>query len=375
MSSRHFTKRAWVEINLAQLKRNYEAYRAEISGADIMAVVKADAYGHGAIRVARCLESMGVTLFAVSNIDEAIELRLAGIQGELVVLGYTPIDRLDAAHQYNVTQTLVSEEYARAACAVSLPVHYQFAIDTGMNRIGIDGKDPEKAAAIIRAYGKRLSINGIFTHLCTADGAEASDRHYTELQTRRFAAVAEALSDLKLPYVHCLNSAGGLYHPETPAPINGIVRLGVLLYGLMPNYHNPIPDTICPILTWKSVISMVKTVQKGESIGYGRSFTAPDTMKIATVPVGYADGYNRLLSNRFYMLTHGQKASIVGRICMDQCMIDVSHIPDVAIGDEVILLGEDNGETITADSMANALGTIGYEIVCNISKRVPRLYI
>ena len=230
-------------------------------------------------------------------------------------------------------------------------------------------KNAELCADIIRKYSKRCILNGIFTHLCCADSAELDDVEYTETQLERFERVAELVSDLELQYIHCFNSAGGLFY-NAKTKFNKIVRLGIVLYGLKSDYSNVLPEGIKQVMTWKTVVSHVKHIDEGECVGYGRSFVASRPMQIATLPTGYADGYDRRLSNLGYVIINGKKAEIVGRVCMDQMMVDVSGIDDVSVGDEVVLIGDE----LTADQMANMIGTIGYEIICGISKRVARIY-
>ena len=375
----NIVKRCWVEIDLSQLRENYrivkEAFPADTQ---IMGVVKADAYGHGDVVVAQLLEEFGVRLFAVSNIHEAIGLRQAGIVGEILILGYTPFELAEQLYIYDLTQTLLSEEYAeQLSRATEHRLKVQFAIDTGMNRIGLHSSDAEACAEAIRKYAKCFDMRGIFTHLCVADGKKKEDIVFTERQMTLFAAVAGKVSDLELSYVHGLNSAGALYHYERAKEnaLGGIVRLGIVFYGLHADRENPLPQGISPALTWKTVVSMVKTVRAGETIGYGRSYTAERDVRVATLPIGYADGYDRGLSNKGYVLIRGRKARVLGRICMDQMMVDVTEIPEVAMGDEVILIGQSGTEKITADDMGAMLDTIGYEIVCDISKRVERLYL
>ena len=371
-------KRSWVEIDLSRLKENYRIVKDSLSAdAQIMGVVKANAYGHGDVVVARLLENLGSRLFAVSNIREAIALRQAGIGGEILILGYTPTEYAEQLYEYNITQTLVSKEYAEKLCrATERRLKVQFAIDTGMNRIGLDGEDADACADVIRRYAERFDMQGIFTHLCVADSTKETDIAFTKRQMELFSAVAERVDDLAMPYVHCLNSAGGIYHYEkAKGKLGNIVRLGIVLYGLHPDLDNPLPEGIAPALNWKTVISMVKDVHAGEDIGYGRSYTAEKDLRVATLPTGYADGYNRCLSGKGYVLIHGKKARILGRVCMDQMMVDVSDIPDASMGDEVILIGRSGEEQITADDMGQMLGTIGYEIVCDISERVDRLYL
>ena len=367
-------KRSWVEVDIAQLRMNYRIYKNLLkSDTEIMAVIKADAYGHGDVMVAKMLSEEGCRLFAVSNIDEAVGLRNAGIEGEILILGYTSVKYAKTMKFLDVTQAIVSEEYAEALAATGYKNKCQFAIDTGMNRIGLDADNPEECERIIRKYATSLELNGIFTHLCVADSHESEDKDFTLTQLKKFDEVASRIKNMNLPYVHCCNSAGGLQYLHL-CQNNRIVRLGIVLYGLKPDVENSLPDGIKSPLSWKSVVSMVKDVKPGESLGYGRTFRVENAMRVATVTTGYADGFNRHLSNRGFVLLHGKKASILGRICMDQTLVDVSHIPDVAMGDKVTLLGVDGDIEYNADDMAQDLGTIGYEIICNISKRVQRFY-
>ncbi|MBQ8320981.1 MAG: alanine racemase [Clostridia bacterium] len=353
---------------MSQLECNLEIYRRYLTDeAKIMAVVKADAYGHGDVAVSKKLSQIGVDLFAVSNIDEAIILRESGIKGEILVLGYTPVELAPELLKYDITQALLSEAYAEQLLSFSSEIKCQFAIDTGMNRIGVK---VEESAEVIKKYATRCNLNGFFTHLCAADSIESDDLMFTNRQIRKFEHLMDIISDLNLQYIHCLNSAGGFYQSPN-CKCDNIVRLGIVMYGLRYNQKIKLPEGIQPVLTWKTVVSLVKTIERGECVGYGRSFCAEQKMKIATLPVGYADGYNRQLSNRGYVMIKGQKARIVGRVCMDQTMVDVTHIEGVLEGDEVTLIG--NG--IDADTLASMVGTIGYEIVCSISKRVPRIYI
>ncbi|MBR3416017.1 MAG: alanine racemase [Clostridia bacterium] len=359
-------KRSWVEIDLRQLRRNYEICKSlQPEGRKIMAVVKADAYGHGDAEVSAELSSLGVDHFAVSNVDEALHVRRV-TDGEILILGYTPTDRAGELVENRITQALLSEKYAEKLLSTGLPVRCQFAVDTGMRRIGLNADDPAGCERVIRKYSDWL--DGLFTHLCVADTPDQDA--FTNEQIEKFRTVCARVADLGLS-CHCMNSAGGLWH----AADSSFVRLGIVLYGLKPDYENVLPDGIAPVLSWKSVISMVKEIGAGDTVGYGRSFTADRTMRIATVPTGYADGYSRLLSNKGFVLVNGRKAGIIGRVCMDQMMIDVSDIPGVDIGTEIVLIGKSGGETITADDLAHLYGTIGYEIVCGINKRVLRDYL
>lgn len=372
-------RRSWIEINVSQLKENYLQYKKSLKrDAEIMAVIKADAYGHGDVQVARMLSELGVQLFAVSNIDEAVGLREAGINGDILILGYSSPVYAQTIQRYNLTQAIVSNAYAEALIATNFPIKCQVAIDTGMNRIGLNGNMVKHCINSVHLIAKKLQVTGLFTHLCVADSTHEEDQNYTRNQISKFKRVVDGVADLNLPYIHCCNSAGGLFYLNENSEfdaIGKIVRLGIVLYGLKPDINNTIPDGIAPAMTWKSAISMVKEVLPGESIGYGRSFRVEKPMRIATVTTGYADGLNRLLSNRGFVMIEGQKAPIVGKICMDQTLVDVTNIPNVKMGDKVVLIGRSGDLLYSADDMAEDLGTIGYEIICNITKRVQRFYV
>lgn len=246
-----------------------------------------------------------------------------------------------------------------------------------MNRIGLDGDNDGECESVIRSFMGVLNVRGIFTHLCAADTDDEESRQFTDGQIRKFQAIACRVADLNLPFVHCFNSAGGMFYIHSDAYsdiIKKIVRLGIVLYGLKPDESNHLPETRAPAMTWKSVVSMVKTVYPGETIGYGRSYKVERESRIATVTTGYADGLNRLLSNKGFMMFEGKKLPIVGRICMDQTLLDVTDIPEIEMGSVVTILGKSGELEYTADQMASDLGTIGYEVICNITKRVQRFY-
>lgn len=362
-------QRSWVEIDLEIIATNVFEYQKYIDFCDIMAIIKADAYGHGASRIAKKLVQCGIKSFGVSNLEEALELRNSGIKESILVLGYTPVSLAGVLYENDIVQTVLSLEYAEELKAHGFRNKVQIAIDTGMNRIGLDANEPELCDLAIRMIEKNFEVTGVFTHLSVADTPKESA--YTEMQLSKFKEVIKHVEDLKIPYVHCMNSAGGIGFPM----VGNLVRLGIVLYGLKPDINIKLPETIKPAMTWKSVITMVKDVKAGESIGYGRSYKANEDMKVATVSTGYADGYMRNLSNKGYVLLNGRKAPVIGKICMDQFMIDVTHVNDVKMGNEVILLGKNAEYEITADDMGAIAGTIGYEVICGISKRVPRIYL
>ena len=354
--------RCWVEIDLNLLKQNYANYKKFLKDEqEIIAVVKANAYGHGDVQVAKALEEVGVKHFAVATLEEGVRLRKNGIKGTILILSYTPINFLELVYKYDLMQTVISCEYARAISNLDVPIKVQIAVDTGMNRIGFNAKNAENCIRLIKYYAKKLNVVGLFTHLSSADNLKESE--FTYKQIEQFKRVVEGCKQLNLEFVHCHNSTGGVNFNDSYFKF---VRLGMLLYGL----EGAIKDDIKPILKWKSVVSMVKTIESGENVGYGKSYITRKRTVVATISAGYADGYNRLLSNKGYVLINGQKASIIGKICMDQFMVDVTLIKDVKQGDEIELMGD----FYSAEDMAKDLDTISYEIVCSISSRVAKVY-
>ncbi len=371
-------KRAWAEINLSRLEKNVNTIKSHIStDTDIMAVVKADAYGHGEREILKKLNEIGIKYFAVSNLDEAISVRKTCENQEILILGYTPPEYADEIVNNKILQCIVSREYAqRLSEATDMPVRCHIKIDTGMGRIGLKHDTAAECCDEIEEIlkYKNLIIEGIFTHFAVADSDIAENIAYTKKQADFIKNVYSELNSrgIRLKHVHFLNSAGSAYHCDSTSTL---ARIGITMYGLYPNYPLPLPYEVEPVMEFKAVISDVKTVNPGESISYGRTYTADKAVKIATVTVGYADGYSRLLSSEGQVIVKGRRCDITGRVCMDQMMIDVSEIDDVREGDIVTLIGTDGSETITADELASWYGTIGYEVVCGISKRVPRVYI
>lgn len=374
-----YLKRAWAEVSLAQLRKNVEIIKGLNSPpTEIMAVVKADAYGHGDEHVVRCLaEKCGVRYFAVSNLDEAIAVRSFAPDADILILGYTPPEYAHEIAMYNIIQGVVSTEYALALTKnTPEPIRCHVKIDTGMGRIGLRHDTPQECADEIAQMMKidKLSVEGIYTHFAVADSDSPDNIAYTDKQQKFITDTYDALDrmGIRLTHVHFMNSAATCYRNSSRSTLS---RAGIILYGLHPDISLEIPDGLKPIMEVKAVISQVKTVGTGACISYGRTFTADKEMRIATVTVGYADGYSRLLSSKGEMLVHGKRCKIVGRVCMDQLMIDVSDVPEAQSGDIVTLIGRDGDDIITADDLAAMYGTIGYEVVCGISKRVPRIYI
>lgn len=375
-----YLKRAWAEVHLDAIAHNYNEYKKLIGeGTEIMCVVKADCYGHCDRAIVPFLENeLKVKKFAVSNIEEAQRLRDSGVKGDILILGYTPPEAARRLCELDIIQAVTELPYAVELCGFlgedeRLRVHV--AIDTGMTRIGIHSESIDEIEADmlkILSLGS-LSVEGIFTHLCVADSDDEGDIEYTRSQIEKLLSVVDRLKESghKIPCVHYLNSAAGVYHDRTRSDL---ARLGIILYGLMPNASLPLPIKLKSALSLKARVAQVKEIKKGECVSYGRTFTAPEDMKLATIAIGYADGYSRLLSGKGELLINGKRAKITGRVCMDQLMCDVTGI-DVSANDIATLIGSDGDDCITADELAAIYGTIGYEVVCGISKRVPRVII
>lgn len=368
---------AWAEINLNALNNNIKQVVDSCPGKEIIAVIKADGYGHGALGIYKELQNCGATMFAVATLPEALELRRGGVELPIIILGYTSPEFYEEVIKYDIEQTIYSYEAAvmlskeAIKCNKTAKVH--IAVDTGMGRIGFltTREEAEKVHKI-----KELSsveLVGIFTHFATAD---EKNKEYTNLQIKRFNEFNKFLEDLgiNIPLKHVSNSAAIIDLPNLE--YNG-VRAGIMLYGYYPSHE---VDTkrikLTPVMTLKARIIHIKTLAKGESVSYGREYITTKETKVGTLPIGYADGLSRLQIGKAKVIVGGKLVPILGRICMDQCMIDLSEVPDVKVGDEVILIGQDEfGNKITADDMADSIGTISYEILCDISKRIPRVYI
>ena len=377
-------RRTWAEIDLDALAQNFrEVRKAADPKAMVCCVVKADAYGHGAVRVAREFASLGADWFAVSNLEEALQLRQAGIETPVLVLGYTPADKAGTLSRENISQCVYSLEYARDlsrfAQEAGVEVNIHLKIDTGMSRLGFYYQDISRDEAAVEEVKEACSLpglvpQGIFTHFAVSDEGQAGDA----FTMRQFGCLKEMIESLAragvtFPVRHCANSAGVFDYPLSHLDM---VRAGIVLYGLYPSGELRSRPALKPALALKSVVSHVKTLLPGATVSYGRKFTAQHEMRVATVPVGYADGYPRLLSpGGAEVLIRGKRCPILGRICMDQLMADVTALGQVRVGDTVTLIGRDGEEEITADELAEKEGTINYEVVCALSKRVPRVYV
>lgn len=367
-----FHKRTWAEIDLDAAERNLNILKGFIDKEKTRpcCVLKAFGYGHGDTVLMKLYQLLGVDFFAVSNIDEAIGLRKNGCTGDILILGYTDDAYAAELAEYDIIQAAVSAEYARElSAAAEKPVRVHIKLDTGMGRIGLIAKDREKCLEEIAQIKKlpKLVPEGIFTHFAVADSLEEESCGYTDMQKELFFSIAEEAGGFK--EVHCLNSAGAELHYDSRSTL---ARFGILLYGLNPDTSLEMPKGIEPVMEVKTVIGYIKELHKGDCVSYGRTFTAQRDMRAATLPIGYADGYPRLLSNRGEVIICGKRAKILGRVCMDQMIVDITDIPEAKIGTEVTVFGR--GE-ITADDIAALCGSIGYEIICAVSPRVPRVYL
>ncbi len=377
----NFVKRTWAEISLDAAKHNFNEIKSKVNPAKICCVVKADGYGHGAVELARVYEELGADFFAVSNIDEGIELRDAGCKLPILILGYTPVNDAAGLAKYNISQAVFSLGYARALsdecrkAGVKVKIHIK--ADTGMSRIGFMcqqfPRDDYSIKEICEACNlPNLIPEGLFTHFCVSDEGDEG-REFTQKQYENFIRVKFGLEEAGLNFdvCHCSNSGAIEDYSTTYCDM---VRAGIILYGLAPSPKLFGKLNLIPAMTLKTSVAYVKKLKAGADISYGRTFTAKKDMKIATVPIGYADGYVRANAKDGYMLVNGQKAKIVGRICMDQTMLDVTDIDDVEQGDEVVVFGTGESGEPTADIIAKNTDTINYEVVCLVGKRVPRVY-
>ncbi|MDK2785016.1 MAG: alanine racemase [Bacillota bacterium] len=365
----------WAEIDLRAFAANLRAVKDLVGPqVKVMAVVKANAYGHGAVRLAQVAAANGADQLAVATLDEAVTLREAGLKLPILVLGTSiPGEGAEVAVELGIAQALCTVELAEALSAAARRrgkealVHLK--IDTGMSRIGVR---PHEAVPFMERVGRLpgLRFEGIFSHFAASDEPE---NPYTELQFSRFQEALKALREAgyTFPLRHIANSAAILDHPEMHLDM---VRPGCILFGSWPSEKTQRKISIKPTLTLKTRIVFLKRVPAGTPVSYGLTYTAPSERLLATLPIGYADGYRRGLSNKASVLIRGMRAPVVGRVCMDQCVVDVTDVPGVTLGDEVVLIGRQGSEEITAQELADILGTLDLELYCGLSPRVPRLY-
>lgn len=369
-------KRTWADIDLDAAKHNYQTIRDRLSAhTKLCCVVKANGYGHGAVQLSTLYEKMGADYLAVSNIEEAIQLRKSGISIPILILGYTDPRCAAELARHSITQCVFSYDYGNALSKnaveqlVSVKIHIK--LDTGMGRIGFQCVNEELDTVKQVCNMRGLVHEGIFTHFASADEGQGG-KEYTLEQFNKFMTAISYLDSngINFSIRHCANSAAIFDYPEMHLDM---VRAGIVLYGLQPSDALRAPGDLKPVMMLKTIIDHVKTVHCGDCISYGREYKAGETVSVATIPIGYADGLWRSnFRNHMVVEVEGKLAPIIGRVCMDQCMIDVSNIPEAVVNSKVTVYGS-YGD-ISIDHIAKANGTINYEIVCAVGERVPRVY-
>lgn len=369
---------AWIEISMANIKYNIQQIQAKAGNSELVGVIKADAYGHGAVNYAKVLEEQGVDTFAVATIPEAIQLREAGFSSQqMIVLGIAPEESIADILKYDIISVVCelsfAEKLSEAAAKIGKTANCMIAIDTGMGRIGYTHCDESTLAEIKKICSlKCLEIFGLFSHFATAD---AEDKGYAEEQHKKYDDFYAEITESGVAVKNRIlaNSAAIM---EMPGTHYDYVRPGIILYGIYPSKEVDRKGLdLKPVMTVKAKIIYLKTIEAGASIGYGRTYKAPGARRIATLPVGYADGLPRLCSNKGRVIVNGYYAPIVGNICMDQCMIDVTDIPDVKLGDTVIIMGEEGKLSVTADDIGDQALTIPYEITCGFGQRMEKIVV
>lgn len=377
-----FFRRTWAQINLDAIENNIVQIKSLLSpGTLLCATVKADCYGHGYAFTAAAMSEAGTQWFAVSNLAEALQLRRIGIQKPVLILGYTPPDKAKELVYNDISQAVYSLEYAKSlsqyAKASGVTVNAHIKIDTGMSRIGFLYHDSVEDADVIDEIAEVCSLpgiypEGVFTHFACADNENGE--LFTRLQYELFCTATDCLHQLGIDFAirHCSNSAAILNFPEMNFDM---VRAGLILYGHYPSDFVRSKIRLVPVMELKTVISMVKKVPAGTPVSYGGTFVSNSERIIATVPIGYADGYPRRASNKMYMLVNGKKAPVIGNVCMDQTVIDVTDIENVGEGKQITVFGTDHGSYLGVEEIAKSAGLINYEVLCGLSRRVPRVYI
>lgn len=360
----------WVMVDLDAIKNNVRYFLAR-SGTQVMAIVKANAYGHGAVPVARATLEAGATWCGVARVEEALELRHAGLDCPLLLLGYTPEDRYKEMIAHRVSMTVWElkqiESISVVASQINQEARLHLKVDTGMSRLGAR---PDEVIGLFQeiAHLSNIRIEGMFTHFACADEADPAPTDAQENLFHELMAELDA-AGIRLQLIHAANSAAGLTRPRSYV---NCVRVGIAMYGLHPSRECPLPSDFKPALTWKSVLSQVKILPAGRGISYGHKYITSSEERIGTVPVGYADGFRRVADNQ--VLVRGRKAPVVGRVTMDQIMVQLDAVPDASAGDEVVLLGTQGNDSITAEEIAGRWGTINYEVTSGVAHRVPRVY-
>ena len=373
-------KRTWADISLDDLEYNYRSIRSRLpSGTRYLGVMKADAYGHGAVPVSRALADLGAEYLAVSNLEEAVQLRRGEIRLPILILGYTPPEYAENMIYLDITQEVHSLEYAKELDASLAGTNYilnvHLKLDTGMTRIGFFAYDNERTLDELKQVAAlpHLRIEGVFMHFCVADSTAGEDVAFTRLQFQRFTDMLSAMEGVGIrPEIrHCCNSGATILYPEYALDM---VRPGIITYGNAPSEELEGAISLRPMMSLHSMIAQVRTVPAGTDISYGRLYRTKEATRVAVLPIGYADGLSRLLTGKASFYLHGAMVPVIGRICMDMCMLDVSAVPDAKPGDIVTIFGYDeDGTLVPCERLASAQGTINYELLCQISKRIPRI--
>lgn len=374
-------KRTWADVSLDNLEYNYRSIRSRIpSGCRYLGVVKACAYGHGAVPVSHALEDLGADYLAVSNVEEAVQLRRGHVHLPILILGYTPPQYAETMVSLDVHQEVHSLEYARqldnALAGTNLILNVHVKLDTGMTRIGFFTYDGASTLDELKALSqlRHLRIEGAFMHFSVSDSKQPDDIAYTHAQYKRFRDMLSAMEGIGIkPEIrHCCNSGATVQYPEYALDM---IRPGIITYG------HPASDALAgdislrPLMSLHSAIAQVRTVPAGTDISYGRLYRTKEDLRVAVLPIGYADGLNRVLTGRISFRLKGVMVPVIGRICMDMCMLDVSGVPDAKTGDVVTIFGYDeDGAYVPLERITSTLGTISYEILCQVNKRVPRIY-
>ena len=370
-------KRTWADVDLDALAHNYHTIKAHIpEGTKYLGVMKADAYGHGAVPLSHALVELGANYLAVSNLEEAVQIRRGGIRAPILILGYTPPMYAENMVYLDMTQEIHSLEYARqlndALNGTNFILNVHLKLDTGMTRIGFTAYDDEQALEdmVEAAHLPHLQVEGAFMHFCVADSLDPADRAFTRLQYARFERALDYLEvhGIRPELRHCCNSGGTMLYPEYAMDM---VRPGILTYGVLPAPELTGVLDLKPLLSLRTTVSQIREIPANTDISYGRTYTTPSDRRIAVLSIGYADGLQRSLSGRAQFLLRGKTVTVVGRICMDMCMVDITDVPDARVGDEVLLIGPER----PCDLLAEQLGTISYEVLCGINKRIPRIYL
>ena len=376
-----YLKRTWAEISLDNLNHNYHALREKLpSECRFLGVVKADAYGHGAVPVSRHLKELGAEFLAVSNFEEATQLRCNGIRGPILILGYTPVKYAEDLAKMGIRQEVHSLEYARALNERLKGLHRRLRVhiklDTGMSRLGFFAYNHEQTVEELKEVARmdNLLIEGVFTHFPVADSIDGADENFTRTQFERFTSMLTTLQGvgIKPEIRHCCNSGASILYPEYAMDM---IRPGIATYGVLPSGDLRGRIDLKPVMSLRSTIFQIRDFEPNITVSYGRTYTTRDPERIAVVGIGYADGLSRSFSNNISFLLHGKRVPQVGRICMDMCMIDISKVPEAQVNDVVTVFGEDGGDEIEVESLSNRLNTIPYEILCGINKRIPRIYL